>query len=233
MIPRLIHQTAKTADIPEQWRGFQRRVRELHPDWTYRLWTDEDNLAFVASELPDFLGVFTRLPKNIMRADAIRYVLMYKLGGLYLDLDFEMLKPFDLTQYDCVLPLETDGEFGPTSRVGNAFFASAPGHPFFKAVLDDLRAHPPIGEDVNVLTATGPLYITSVLQRLEGRGQLNLCTPGRELFNPTIPRSTRAYRALVARGVSYGIHHCHGSWRDFTFAQRVRNKISHVIHRYI
>src|SRR5438105_9445997 len=45
MIPKLIHQTAKTAEIPEKWRVYQKKVRALHPGWGYRLWTDEDNLA--------------------------------------------------------------------------------------------------------------------------------------------------------------------------------------------
>ena len=59
-----------------------------------------DNLAFVKSEYPDFVDVFVGLPKNIMRADVIRYLLMDKLGGLYLDTDYEMLKPFDLIDHD-------------------------------------------------------------------------------------------------------------------------------------
>ncbi len=138
MIPKLIHQTARTADLPEKWRGFQQKLQSLHPDWTYRLWTDDDNLAFVHAEYPDFTDTYARLPKSIMRADVIRYLLMYRLGGLYLDLDYEMLKPFDLTGHACVLPLEDAGEPGVRDpRVGNALLAAAPGHPFFKAVIDE------------------------------------------------------------------------------------------------
>jgi mannosyltransferase OCH1-like enzyme len=236
MIPKLIHQTAKTADIPESWRPFQQRVRELHPDWTYRLWTDEDNLAFVKAEMPDFVDVFTALPKNIMRADVIRYVLMYKLGGLYLDLDYEMLKPFDgLAAYDCVLALENEGAFGPESRVGNAFFASAPGHPFFKAVLDELRERPPIGNpDVEVLTATGPHFISRVLQqRCPDPSTMNTLVAPVAWFNPRIPRTARQHRAIVRQGVAYGIHHCHGTWREFTFRQRMRVRLSHFVRKFV
>jgi mannosyltransferase OCH1-like enzyme len=235
MIPHLIHQTAKTADIPQQWRAYQQRVKELHPDWTYKLWTDEDNLAFVREQMPELLDVFTRLPKNIMRADVIRYVLMHKLGGLYLDLDFEMLKPFDLTRYDCVLALETPGAFNRESRVGNAFFASAPGHPFFKAVLDELRANPPIGKpDVEVLTATGPHFITRVLhERFPDPSSLNMLIAPDAWFSPRVPRSARQHRAIATNGVTYGIHHCHGTWRGFTLAQRLRNRVSHFIHKFV
>ena len=125
MIPKLIHQTAKTADIPPQWQAYQQKLRSLHPDWTYRLWTDADNLAFVQKEYPAFLPIYQKLPKNIMRVDVIRYLIMYKLGGLYMDLDYEMLKPFDMTDHDIVLAWESDGEFGPAT-IGCAIPFSRP-----------------------------------------------------------------------------------------------------------
>jgi hypothetical protein len=37
LIPRIIHQTYKTEEIPEHWRKGQQAVKELHPatDWEY------------------------------------------------------------------------------------------------------------------------------------------------------------------------------------------------------
>lgn len=236
MIPKLIHQTAKTADLPENLRAYQAKVRELHADWAYKLWTDEDNLALMRDELPDYLDTYVRLPKNIMRADMIRYAILYRRGGLYLDTDYEMLKPFDLTQHDCVLPVETE-EFEPDGRICNSFMASAPGHAFFKAVLDELRANPPLvvaegDKGRSVLKTTGPNFISDVLRRLPGRDALNIAMPRQELFNPTTPTNRRQYQAIVDRGVAYGIHHCFGSWREYTLPQRVRNTLSGFVRRF-
>ena len=100
MIPKLIHQTARTADIDQRSRHYQAIVRAMHPDWTYKLWTDADNDAFVRAEFPDFYPIFAGFPKGIMRADVIRYLLMDRLGGLYLDLDYEVLRPFDRLDED-------------------------------------------------------------------------------------------------------------------------------------
>jgi mannosyltransferase OCH1-like enzyme len=225
MIPKLLHQTAKTADIPERWRGYQQKLRALHPDWEYRLWTDADNLEFVKREYPDFYDVFVKLPKNIMRADVIRYLLLYRLGGLYMDLDYEMLRPFDLLEHEAVLPWEIDGE-----RIGNALMAAVPGHPFFKRVIDDLKANPPLGEDVDVLTSTGPHFLSRILREASGAA-LNIHTPTRPLFNPPSPRSPRQYRAILREGIAYGIHHCTGSWREYTVPQRVRNQAVALVRR--
>ncbi len=225
-IPKLLHQTAKTADIPERWKAFQSRVRELHPDWTYRLWTDDDNRELVRRECPDLFDLFQKLPKNIMRADVIRYVLMYRLGGLYMDLDYEMLKPFDLLQYDLVLPLE------PHTYYCNAIFASAPGHPFFKAVLDELAATPPLDPAVDAVVATGPGLVSRVYRRV-GASLANAYTPESPLFIPMTPRNRREYRRIVDAGVAYGIHHCDGSWREYTFPRKCKEVAYRIIHRII
>jgi inositol phosphorylceramide mannosyltransferase catalytic subunit len=38
VIPRIIHQTYKSEEIPEHWRGGQQAVRRLHPDWEYMVY---------------------------------------------------------------------------------------------------------------------------------------------------------------------------------------------------
>lgn len=48
-IPNIIHQTAKTAEIPSKWRLSQQGAKNLHPDWEYCLWTDKDNDQPVAT----------------------------------------------------------------------------------------------------------------------------------------------------------------------------------------
>jgi mannosyltransferase OCH1-like enzyme len=229
MIPKLIHQTAKDRNIPPKWQGYQKKLQDLHPGWTYKLWTDEDNLAFVKKEFPEFLDIYQKLPRGIMRADVIRYLLMYKLGGLYMDLDYEMLKPFDLMDKDIVLPWESSGEFGAgNDRLGNSFFASKPGHPFFKLAIDDLSKNPPLAPDVEILGATGPLFITRMYHAATA-AKIDMYTPARPLFNPVTPHSPRAYRAIVKKGTAYGIHHCHGTWREYSFPRRVKNRVVSAI----
>jgi mannosyltransferase OCH1-like enzyme len=227
MIPKLIHQTAKTSEVPPKCRDFQARLKELHPDWTYKLWTDEDNLAFVSKEYPDFLKTFTGLPKNIMRADVIRYLLMCRLGGLYMDLDYEMLKPFDLVEHDIVLPWE-GGHPPGQELICNSIFASEPGHAFWKMAIEDLAANPPTGEGP-VEAETGPGFLTRIMKRVEAAG-VALYRPDEQFFSPHIPASGRAYRRLVNAGVAYGIHHCHGTWREWSLATRIKMKAGGLYH---
>ena len=137
-----------------------------------------------------------------------------------------MLKPFDLTDKEIVLPHgKAAAEFGPgNDRLGNSFFASAPGHPFFKMAIDDLTKNPPLATDVEVLGATGPLFITRMYHEAKA-AKIDMFTPERPLFNPPTPRSPRQYRAILKQNTAYGIHHCHGTWREYSFPRRVKNKV--------
>ena len=233
MIPKLIHQTAKTADIDDRSKKYQAIVRRMHPDWTYKLWTDADNDAFVRAKYPDFYPTFAGFPKGIMRADVIRYLLMDGLGGLYLDLDYEMLRPFDRLNFCCVVPFESSGEWGKGDDVlGNAYFASTPGHPFFRRVLDVIQKRPQLTADANVLTTTGPAFITNVYRSMSADEQAQVNTPPRNEFHPRSPRTDREYQAIVADKSIYGIHHCHGTWREYSLPIRMKMWAAGVYHKF-
>ncbi|MCA1553972.1 MAG: glycosyltransferase, group 2 family protein, partial [Chloroflexi bacterium] len=94
-IPKIIHQTWKTRELPDRWQRLQRTWLEMHPHWEYRLWTDEDNRAFIQTYYPWFLSIYDSYPQSNFRADAFRYFVMAHYGGVYVDLDCECLRPLD------------------------------------------------------------------------------------------------------------------------------------------
>lgn len=46
-VPKLMHQTWQTKQVPEKWAAARQSCIDLHPDFEHRLWTDEEGLAFV------------------------------------------------------------------------------------------------------------------------------------------------------------------------------------------
>lgn len=228
-IPRIIHQTWKTKEIPAEWLEYQNKVKSLHPGWEYRLWADEDNDEFVKKEFPQFYPVYKAFPKNIMRADVIRYLIMYKIGGLYLDLDYEMLKPFQYADKELVLPVSRDISSRYKKRLlGNCFFASAPGHVFWKHVIDDLQNKPPhVDNYLEVLYTTGPEFLSRVFY--EGSYD-DAILPERLIFHPSSPRNQRQYNKIIQNGISEGIHHASGSWREKTIMTRMTTGFKKIFH---
>ncbi|MGA2764955.1 MAG: glycosyltransferase [Spirochaetia bacterium] len=227
MIPRIIHQTVKNLEIPPQWVSFQAVARELHHNWEYRLWTDADNLSLMAESAVRWMHLYESLPRNIMRADMIRYVILQKYGGLYLDLDYELFRPFDLLEESLVLPSESDP--GEEIILGNCILASEPGHPFWECALTELeKSFSALGRRVledDVLWITGPGLLTRTYKEyfLFDR---SIRVPPRNTFHPRTPRNDQEYNAVRAIAGVYGVHHCAGTWRARSLTQRVARKIT-------
>lgn len=214
MIPKIIHQTWKTSELPERVKKWHQDLKELHPGWEIRLWTDEDNLTLVKEHFPHLLNAYLAMEYNIMRADIIRYMYMSKFGGYYLDLDYEVFIPFDDQTSEPDLMLPVSGEEKGEIILGNSIFGSIPQHVFWKDVLIDFQENPPIKKFSNkfdVLKLTGPNFISKIYFRSPGKynGYLvpkNVYHPDNTLINK------KNYKTFLQKNKTRGIHHCHGSW---------------------
>ena len=180
-IPRIIHQTWKTNQIPDAWVEWQQSWLKHHPGWEYRLWTDEDNRRFIEKHYPWFLPTYNRYPEPIMRADAVRYFLLHHYGGVYVDLDFECLRSIDvlIEGQELVLGLEPAQHLQRYRAkksvvhhlVSNAFMASVPGHSFWPHVFEYLAHTRSCTDPVD---ATGPFCLTWAYDAFSRKDQIHL-----------------------------------------------------------
>jgi mannosyltransferase OCH1-like enzyme len=145
-IPRLIHQTWKTDQVPAHWQASHRAWKTL-PNFEYKLWTDVDNRAFIAQRFPWFLAQFDAYPQPIQRADAVRYFILFVYGGVYADLDLVPKTPAFLRFFDLVadhdgvvLPHNQSGHGVGQDNLTNCFMMSPPRHEFWRHVWRLLRA---------------------------------------------------------------------------------------------
>jgi mannosyltransferase OCH1-like enzyme len=172
------------------------------------------------------LPLYEAMPRNIMRADMIRYIILQSFGGLYLDLDYELFRPFDLLDETLVLPRQSGGE---DVHLGNCILASEPGHPFWEAVLSEMETsvtalgRPPLEDEV--IWLTGPGLLTRVYKKFS-QTDPSICTPAGGRFHPPVPTNESEYEALRQTAAVYGVHHCDGTWRARTVGQRIGRKLS-------
>lgn len=180
MVPRIIHQTWKTAEVPPQFRAAQASWKALHPHWEYRLWTHADMDAFVRAHYPHNWEVYRNYPDQIQRCDAARYMILHRFGGLYSDLDIVCLKPFDdLLDHPVMLP--QTAPFG----VSCDLMAAVPGHDFFAGLVRELGSASArfqrryIPRHFRVLLTTGSLFLSMQYRDYAGKDAIRILDPER------------------------------------------------------
>ena len=95
VIPLNIFQTWHTKDLPPLMKNNVEYIKKLNPAFTYRLFDDQDCYNFIKENFPDdVLEAFNKLIPGAYKADLWRYCVLYKLGGIYLDIKYRPVKGF-------------------------------------------------------------------------------------------------------------------------------------------
>lgn len=168
-IPKIIFQTCWSHDIPPKWQSSPESIKNIMPDWKYVLMDDEENREFVIKHFPDFLPYYDAFPYNIQRADCIRYMWLYINGGIYIDMDLEVLNPLDeLFSYNNDVYLCKSGNVG--SYFTNSFMASKPRCKFWLEVIEEMKKPLDwyyLGRHTVVMNSTGPIMLSHVAKKTD------------------------------------------------------------------
>ena len=117
-IPRIIHQTHRTSDLHPELKDNVRILRERNPNYEYRFYGDKDIEAFIRENYPEEILTTYRMinPEyGPAKADYFRYLLMYKVGGVYLDIKSNCSKSFDeiIQEDDEIILTHWEQRFNP------------------------------------------------------------------------------------------------------------------------
>jgi hypothetical protein len=185
-IPKIIHQTFPSRrDMPDFLIENTRKLRAMNPGWEYRLYEDADCESFIQDHYgAATLKLFQAIHPNYgaARADFFRYLLLYRYGGVYLDIKSGCREPFDSFLKDTdefLLSYWRDARdgyhpaFGVTAEFQQWHIMAAAGHPFLAAVIaqvsENLRQYDPLRHGVGkmaVLQVTGPIAYTRTIAPL-------------------------------------------------------------------
>lgn len=149
--------------IPSIYWENLKTVVQHHPKWQYYFWSDNSARKLIADRHPYLLKTYDSYPKGIQRGDALRYVVLYEFGGVYMDMDYEVLRPLDRAtmKYANIIAPEvfehTALLFNMDFLLMNCIMFSRPKHPFMKRLIEQLIV---VGYSNNVLHSTGPMFLT-------------------------------------------------------------------------
>lgn len=162
-IPKIIFQTFRSEKLPFITRQFIKLMKFQNPGYDYEFYDDERVEMFISREFDDtFYQAYKRIDIGAVKADFFRYAILYKYGGVYLDIDGytasnldKLIRPDD----HCIITLERN----PGLYAQYALVSSA-GHPFLERTLEKVvdniihNRHPHDGHKM-----TGPTVFTEAI----------------------------------------------------------------------
>ena len=97
VIPLNIFQTWHTKNLPENMNKTINYLKNCNPAFKYYLFDDEDCKTFIKNNFDNKVyEAFNSLIPGAYKADLWRYCILYKLGGIYIDIKYVPLNSFKL-----------------------------------------------------------------------------------------------------------------------------------------
>jgi len=209
MIEKTIHYVWLGSDeVPEKFAAFIQNWHQLHPGWDIIKWNEKN---FDCESNP-WIKLAVGQKNYSLAADVIRSNILLNHGGVYLDVDVELFKPFDelVNENDFFIGYETDLWFGC------AVLGAKKGHKIMREVYE--RYLTPCGElDVhsNMLCV---LNFSAVIKRLYS---IKLDGKTKKILDNAKLLSTDYFfpqhyitRKIKMTGNTAAIHHYSSTWQS-------------------
>ena len=102
-------------------------------NYVYKMWNLKQCTELIKKHYPEYLDLWNDFTIPIQRADFVRYCILHKYGGIYIDCDIHPLKPLDsLFRKDYFFVTWHDDK----QRLPyNAVMGSEPGHNIYKEIM--------------------------------------------------------------------------------------------------
>ncbi|MFO1239232.1 MAG: glycosyltransferase [Sphingomonadaceae bacterium] len=194
-IPKIIHQTYPTRALPKPLEDNVADLVAANPGWVHRLHDDTAIEQFIEENYPaEILTAYLRIKPEYgaARADLFRYLAVYALGGVYLDIKSRFTCPIDEVVHgdEGIILSQWRNSFGdphqgfglhpelghvPGGEFQQWHIIAAAGHPFLRAVivhvLANIDQYSPWSFGVGrngVFRLTGPIAYTLAIHPLMG-----------------------------------------------------------------
>lgn len=185
-IPKIVHQTYYTKELPPEIQNNINKMQSENPDWVFKLYDDNDIDSFILKYYPDLKKFYDRInPRyGAAKADFFRYLIVYKEGGVYLDIKSGLQKTLDeivikanhfiLSNWPRSYPKIMQGlHKGITNPMGEYqqwYIISVKGHPYIEQVINNvcnnIQNYNPFIHDFGswgVFNLTGPIAYSEAI----------------------------------------------------------------------
>ncbi len=169
-VPLIIYQSWHINSVPKHMKNTINKLIAMNPEFDYYLYSDEKSREFISENYSEeVLAAFDSLKPGAFKSDLWRYCILYKTGGVYLDIKYyslypiiEMIKETPLI-FVKDLPWTCMSSFTPYG-IYNAFMVSPPKHPIFINCINEIVKNTKMKiYGASSLHITGPCLLSNVM----------------------------------------------------------------------
>lgn len=206
-IPKKIHQIWLGSDLPKKYSKLTQSWKTHHPDWEYKLWTDNDIKSFNLTNK----DLYNKTTNYGEKSDILRYEILYRHGGIYADCDFECLKKFDELSDHC--DFYAGLGYSPDAIILCGLIGSIPKHPILKACIETMKRNTTDKENFDdILKRSSVFHFTDCF--LKHYTENSIAFPVTFFYPlPDNDRDCTNIKRFI-KSESFAIHYWHLSWNN-------------------
>ena len=151
MIPKKVHNIwiQGYQNLPKDKKESLQNIKKLNPQYQFFFW-DEPKILYLLNKYPDIKNIYLNLENisgyiniNASKSDIGRFIIMKEFGGIYFDLDFQCIKPFNqILNFNFNINIASSyleiAEYIPNilkPKYCSCFMAFTPQHPIWNNVI--------------------------------------------------------------------------------------------------
>ena len=145
---------------------------QMNPEFDYYLYSDDESSKYIQENFEkDVVDAFNSLRPGAYKSDLWRYCILYKKGGVYIDIKYTTLKPLTSIMKENPLVYVNDHEVScphlpNTTGLYNGFMMSQANNSIFKYCIDDIVTSCKLRlYKKNDLDITGPCLLAQIVSK--------------------------------------------------------------------
>lgn len=196
LIPKTFHRIwLGDTPMPVEFVNFGRTWCHKHPSWGIKLWTNQNMIKLQNQKAYDY--VFS----PILKADIAKLEILYNLGGVYIDCDFDCLKNIELLLGNIKVFAARESP----DIISTAIMGSVPKNGVIKSLINGVPKALKTKIYNNINYRLGQIYAT---ENLINRNDIKIFEP--ELFYPYLYNEKPKKNEKFPN--AYAVHHWAGGW---------------------
>ena len=224
LIPKIIHQIwIGPKQFPSKYSEWSSTWQKLNPSWVYKFWTESNirNLKLKNQKKID-------ASSNIgYKTDLIRYEILKKFGGLYIDTDFECIRPIpnDFLKFNFVSCIV----FSNKPQIANGMMLSKVNSKLINEIINNIKFNGNSDDPLKIIDFSGAFNLTRQYLLLDNKEKEKCLILPSNYFYPYpnfLIKNTKnkdTYEFITDETI--GLHHWEMSWIKGNLIIRIIKKI--------